>query len=56
MLRSDGVLAVERWRMGLDGEDAVATQVWANSYMRFNLLPCIDYMLVTRINYMQQQM
>ena len=35
MLRSDGVLAVERWWVGLDGEDAVATQVCAKSYMCF---------------------
>ena len=39
MLRSDGVLAVERLWVGLDGEDAVATQVCAKSYMRFSSLP-----------------
>ena len=41
MLRSDGVLAVERLWVGLDGEDAVATHVCAKSYMCFSRLPRI---------------
>ena len=42
MLCNDGVLAVERWPVGLDGEGAVVTHAYASIYVPFKISNEID--------------